>query len=322
MFPRFLFKNKCAVSMNIKPPNSLRLPTTRVLVVDDNATNCENLTNQLNQWGLDVSVCLQFAAAIERMIMAQRLEHPFDLVILDSSMQSMNGCDVAQAMQSHPSLSQTPIILLFSNDEWMNRSPQEETGIMIAISKPANQIHLLDSIMTLLRRHHLIEEELDPTEQALNSVSNNFETMEQSEHEPHMHDDARESTNEWLTQTVLDVEETLKDSDFLRADELLEQCGGDQQFTEQILQIMRETLPDRMLELEGALCAGDFDRIKYTAHQLKGAAADCSLKAIWKTASELEHHADQSDSREVASSLTSLRLRVDRTLDLLEEFLR
>ena len=308
--------------MNIKPPNSLRLPTTRVLVVDDNSTNCENLTNQLNQWGLDVSVCLQFTAAIERMIVAQRLEHPFDLVILDSSMQSMNGRDVAQSMQSHPSLNQTPIILLFSNDECMNQPSQDETGIMIAISKPANQNHLLDSIMTLLRRHHLIEAELNPSEPAMSSVSISSATMEQIEIEPFIEAEVRESTNDWLSQTVLEVEETLKDSDFLRADELLEQCGGDQQFTEQILQIMRETLPDRMLELEGALCAGDFDRIKYTAHQLKGAAADCSLNAIWKTASELELHANQSDSREVASSLTSLRLRVDRTLDLLEEFLR
>lgn len=308
--------------MNIKPPNSLRLPTTRVLVVDENATNCESLTNQLNQWGLDVSVCLQSTAAIERMIMAQRLEHPFDLVILDSGMQSMNGRDVAQAMRSQPSLQQTPVILLFGSDEGTDWQTQEDTEIMIAISKPANQNHLLDSIMTLLRRHHLIEAELNPTQSGLISASNPIATMEQAAIGPFNDDEVRESTNEGPALTGLDLKETLNDSDFLKTDELLEQCGGDQQFTEQILQIMRETLPDRMLELEGALCAGDFDRIKYTAHQLKGAAADCSLKAIWKTASELELHADQSDSREVANSLTSLRLRVDRTLGLLEEFLR
>lgn len=308
--------------MNIKPPNSLRLPTTRVLVVDENATNCENLTNQLNQWGLDVSVCLQSTAAIERMIMAQRLEHPFDLVILDSCTQSMNGRDVAQTMRSQPTLLQTPIILLFGSDEGTNWQTQEDTEIMIAISKPANQNHLLDSIMTLLRRHHLIEAELNPTQSGLISASNPIATMELTAIGPFNEDEVRESTNEGPALTGLDLKETLNDSDFLKTDELLEQCGGDQQFTEQILQIMRETLPDRMLELEGALCAGDFDRIKYTAHQLKGAAADCSLKAIWKTASELELHADQSDSREVANSLTSLRLRVDRTLGLLEEFLR
>ncbi len=308
--------------MNIKPPNSLRLPTTRVLVVDENATNCENLTNQLNQWGLDVSVCLQSTAAIERMIMAQRLEHPFDLVILDSCTQSMNGRDVAQTMRSQPTLLQTPIILLFGSDEGTNWQTQEDSEIMIAISKPANQNHLLDSIMTLLRRHHLIEAELNPTQSGLISASNPIATMELTAIGPFNEDEVRESTNEGPALTGLDLKETLNDSDFLKTDELLEQCGGDQQFTEQILQIMRETLPDRMLELEGALCAGDFDRIKYTAHQLKGAAADCSLKAIWKTASELELHADQSDSREVANSLTSLRLRVDRTLGLLEEFLR
>ncbi|MCY2985797.1 MAG: response regulator [Planctomycetota bacterium] len=308
--------------MNIKNFNSLRLPTTRVLVVDDNATTCENLTNQLNQWGLDVSVCLQSAAAIERMIMAQRLEHPFDLVILDSCMQTMNGRDVAKAMGSQPSLKQTPIILLSSNDDCMNWRTQEETRNMIAICKPVNQNHLLDSIMTLLRRHHLIEAELNSTQPALTSASNTIATMEQTVIASFIEDEVRESANEGPSQSVLDVKETLNDSDFLQADELLEQCGGDRQFTELILQIMRETLPSRMLELEGALCAGDFDRIKHTAHQLKGAAADCSLKAIWKTASELELHADQSASREVASSLISLRLRVDRTLDLLEEFLR
>ena len=308
--------------MNIKSLNSLRLPTTRVLVVDDNVTNCENLTNQLNQWGLDVSVCLQPTAAIERMIMAQRLEHPFDLVILDSCVQAMNGREVAQAMRSQPSLKQTPIILLYSDDEFMNRQTLEESGIEIAISKPANQNHLLDSIMTLLRRHHLIEADLNPTPQELIAASSALATMEQAPFSPMMDDDARGPTSQTPSQLVLNSEVTLSDSDLLKADELLEQCGGDQQFTKQILQIMRETLPDRMLELEGALCAGDFERIKYTAHQLKGAAADCSLNAISKTASELEFHADLSDSREVASSLTALRQRVDRTLDLLEEFLR
>ncbi len=317
--------------MNIKALNSLRLPTTRVLVVDDNVTNCENLTNQLNQWGLDVSVCLHSTAVIERMIMAQRLEHPFELVILDSCMSAMNGRDVAQAMRSQPSLKQTPIILLFSHDESVNRQTLEETGIEIVISKPTNQNHLLDSIMThhlldsimtLLRRHHLIEADLNPTSQVLISASNSMATTEQSTFSPTMEDDTRDPTSQVPLQPVLKAEVILCDRDLLKADELLEQCGGDQQFTKQILQIMRETLPDRMLELEGALCAGDFERIKYTAHQLKGAAADCSLKAIYKTASELELHADQSDSREVASSLTALRLRVDRTLDLLEDFLR
>lgn len=308
--------------MNIKSLYSLRLPTTRVLVVDDNVTNCENLTNQLNQWGLDVSVCLQPTAAIERMIMAQRLEHPFDLVILDSCMLTMNGREVAQAMRNQPSLKQTPVILLFSNDEFMNGQTLEVTGIEIAISKPANQNHLLDSIMTLLRRHHLIEADLNPSPQALISASIAMDAMDQTMFSPVIEDDVREPTDEVSSQPILNAEATLSDSDFLKADELLEQCGGDQQFTKQILQIMRETLPDRMLELEGALCAGDFERIKYAAHQLKGAAADCSLKAIYKTASELEQNADQSDSREVAGSLIALRLRVDRTLDLLEDFLR
>lgn len=308
--------------MNIKSLNSLRLPTTRVLVVDDNVTNCENLTNQLNQWGLDVSVCLQSTAAIERMIMAQRLEHPFDLVILDSCVQAMNGRDVARAMRSQPSLKQTPIILLFSNDEFMNQQSLEESGIEIAISKPANQNHLLDSIMTLLRRHHLIEADLNPTPQTLISASSPLAAMGQTTFPPVKEDDVREPTGQEISQPALNAEATLCDSDFLKTDELLEQCGGDQQFTKQILQIMRETLPDRMLELEGALCAGDFERIKYTAHQLKGAAADCSLTAIYEKAGELELHADQSNSREVASSLTALRMRVDRTLNLLEEFLR
>ena len=127
-----------------------RLPDARVLVIDDNSTNCEILANQFNNWGLDVSVCKDSTRAIERMMVAVRISRPFDLIILDYCMPEMDGRDVAMAMRREPELKNTPIILLSSNYEILSKDEMESIGIVAAITKPARQSRLLDTVMEAL----------------------------------------------------------------------------------------------------------------------------------------------------------------------------
>ena len=127
-----------------------RLPETRVLVVDDNATNCEILSNQFSSWGLNVSVCKESTKAIDRMLVAQRIGQPFNLILLDYCMPEMNGHDVAKAMKQRPELAGIPIILLSSNYELLSNEEMDAVGIFAAITKPARQSRLLDTLMDAL----------------------------------------------------------------------------------------------------------------------------------------------------------------------------
>ena len=128
------------------------LQNTRVLVIDDNSTNCEILANQFNNWGLNVSVCKESTRAIDKMTVAARIGQAFGLIILDYCMPEMNGRDVALAIQQQPELAKTPIILLSSNYELLSKHEMKSLGIFAAISKPARQSRLLDTVMEALHQ--------------------------------------------------------------------------------------------------------------------------------------------------------------------------
>ena len=137
-----------------------RLPDVRVFIVDDNSTNCEILCNQFNNWGLNASVCKDSTLVVDRMLVAERIGRPFDLLVLDYCMPDMNGRDVAIAMQQHPVLKDIKIILLSSNYELLSEAQMSQLGISAAISKPARQSRLLDTVMSLLHEKFCITDSL------------------------------------------------------------------------------------------------------------------------------------------------------------------
>ncbi len=126
------------------------LSNCNVLIVDDNATNCEILENQLASWGMRSTVCRQSSAVVQKLLVAQRLERPFDLIILDFCMPVMDGRDVAMQLKDHPELSSVPIIMLSSNHDLMTRDELREAGIQVAMTKPARQSRLFDSIVSVV----------------------------------------------------------------------------------------------------------------------------------------------------------------------------
>ena len=126
------------------------LANKRVLILDDNSTNCEILANQFEGWGLAVSVCKESTSAVDRMLVAKQIGQPFDLLILDYCMPEMNGREVAVAMRRHRELRNIKTIMLSSNYEPLSRQEMEEIGIHSSITKPARQSRLLFTVMNAL----------------------------------------------------------------------------------------------------------------------------------------------------------------------------
>ena len=126
------------------------LPATRVLIVDDNVTNCEILTNQMKAWGFESEVCITPEMAHDHLLVAQNSGHPFRLMLLDLCMPQMDGRQVAEQIHNSKMLERPAIILLSSTHEIMNEAQRKECGIYMAMTKPVRQSRLFDSILDAL----------------------------------------------------------------------------------------------------------------------------------------------------------------------------
>jgi len=79
----------------------------KILILDDNATNCEVLSLQLKQWNLDVKDFQAVPEALEAITSGA-----YDMIITDIQMPERNGIDFALAVKKQ--ISSIPILLLTS----------------------------------------------------------------------------------------------------------------------------------------------------------------------------------------------------------------
>ena len=119
------------------------LSGTRVLVVDDNATNREILVTQLTGWGIDAAEAASGHEAIDA------LEHELnpDVILLDLKMPGMNGLETAAEIRKRDIGSAAKIVLLSSLSCQLNQDEREELGIEFTLTKPVRQ-RLLQSCLS------------------------------------------------------------------------------------------------------------------------------------------------------------------------------
>src|SRR4029077_14237775 len=94
-----------------------RLHGLRVLVVDDNATNCLILEEMLRNWRMQPQTLTKCAEALDVMRACQRAGDGFDLVIIDANMPGMNGFDLAAAVKDDPELG-SAITMMLTSSGW------------------------------------------------------------------------------------------------------------------------------------------------------------------------------------------------------------
>jgi two-component system, sensor histidine kinase and response regulator len=122
----------------------------RVLVVDDNATNCRILEEVLSQWRMQPTTVANAQAALEAMAAAERSKRPYPLVLLDANMPVMDGFDLAAKMQQSPRLAGASIMMLSSGARPGDRARCFELGISAYLTKPVKQSDLMDTIVGVL----------------------------------------------------------------------------------------------------------------------------------------------------------------------------
>ena len=121
---------------------------TRVLVVDDHATNVRILTRQLQLWGMEVTGADSGRAALEWLARAPKLP---SVVITDMHMPVMDGVALARSIRSRPDWQAIPLVLLSSG--FMPAADESAHLFAARLLKPARQGQLFETLLRCVAPH-------------------------------------------------------------------------------------------------------------------------------------------------------------------------
>jgi PAS domain S-box-containing protein len=122
-------------------------PSLHVLVVDDNADTAQSFGMLLKSSGHDVRIAHDGPTAL-----AQSLDHPPDVILLDLGLPGMNGYEVAQRIRREPALRSTVLIAMTGYGDEEHRRHSTEAGFDHHLVKPADFSHLQEILATVKPR--------------------------------------------------------------------------------------------------------------------------------------------------------------------------
>lgn len=143
----------------VKKPAARVLDGTRVLVVDDNATNRLILDEMLTNWHMQVTTAESVDAAIRELEAACSNETPFELVLSDVNMPDRDGFDLAARLQDDAALPDAVILMLTSAERSGDVDRSRELGVSSYLHKPVKQSELYDAIVASLNISGIAEPE-------------------------------------------------------------------------------------------------------------------------------------------------------------------
>ncbi|NLX94654.1 MAG: response regulator [Rhodopirellula sp.] len=123
---------------------------TKVLVVDDNATNRRILEEVLRSWGMAPKSTESAATAMQLMEATRAEGDPYRLVLTDAHMPDIDGFSLAERIKGDPRLRSTVVMMLTSGDRPGDIHRCEEMGIAAYLMKPIKQSELFDAIMVAM----------------------------------------------------------------------------------------------------------------------------------------------------------------------------
>jgi len=128
-------------------PFNAELAGLRVLIVDDNSTNCDLYQQMCAGWGYRSRIAKDGVAGLSAMEEAIREGDAYRLILLDQQMPGLTGLDLASLVRARPDLRETQIILLSSSLNHEESERAKEIGVARALAKPVKRATLLEVIL-------------------------------------------------------------------------------------------------------------------------------------------------------------------------------
>jgi signal transduction histidine kinase/CheY-like chemotaxis protein len=120
------------------------LKNSRVLIVDDNATNRQIFTLQFESWGMKVTAAVSGKEALAAI---EDEEEPFDLGVLDMQMPVMDGLELGKLIKQLPFKGDIPLIMLTSLGN-ISKLPKEIFEAQL--SKPIKLAELFEEVLRVI----------------------------------------------------------------------------------------------------------------------------------------------------------------------------
>ncbi len=123
----------------------------RALVVEAEPTTRAAIADQLEGWGLRVSVSEEAADALIRLGDAARAATPFRLVVLDAHLPETDGLELARALAESEDFAGTRVVLLAGLLERDLAAAARDAGVSAVVTKPVRQQGLRDGLHQALK---------------------------------------------------------------------------------------------------------------------------------------------------------------------------
>jgi CheY-like chemotaxis protein len=118
----------------------------KILLVEDNETNCDMLLRRLRRLGYEVTGADNGVSGL-----AAARSYPPDVILMDLSLPEMDGWEAARRLKADAATREIPIIALTAYASESDRASALEAGCDDYETKPLNLEQLLKKIRTLTR---------------------------------------------------------------------------------------------------------------------------------------------------------------------------
>ncbi|MEW4564886.1 response regulator [Bremerella sp. JC770] len=135
---------------DLKPAALDTLYDLRVLIVDDNSTNCIICEEMLHNWGMKPTVVSSGAAALAELQRTYQSETPYQLALVDVMMPEMDGIELVRHIRRLTDSTALTIVMLSSADRPTDPDFARTLGVAKCITKPITQSMLLNGIASVM----------------------------------------------------------------------------------------------------------------------------------------------------------------------------
>lgn len=150
---RFWFELNFKKSTNVTKilPDMSVLNGLKVLIIDDNPTNCEILRDQSKNWGLIPEIANNAKEGLNKIYAALEQQQFYDLAIIDFMMPQMDGISLAQQIKQDQQISKLPLIMLTSVHQSIDSSETKDL-LVCKLYKPVAQKKLLTCLLQAIEQ--------------------------------------------------------------------------------------------------------------------------------------------------------------------------
>ncbi|MGZ8315121.1 MAG: response regulator [Telluria sp.] len=123
----------------------------RVLIVDEQQAGREELEQQLAAWQVRTDSAASALEAVERLMAAARAGTPYEVAVLDMSLQRTSGLALAASIKADPATRSTRILLLSTNYQAADPVQRREAGVAYQMIRPVRAGDLFECLSTRQR---------------------------------------------------------------------------------------------------------------------------------------------------------------------------